>query len=222
MSEGSALLRFSRDRRGYEHFYLIEPASPRHGKSAHVLYWFRTPPGVRVGRPPFDAEMQRAIQEQNPGVGFDWKRILATPMPPPAPDVERWRERRRAERAERAAHRAELTAEEAGEGPGEVPEAEAPDDEAVAAEVPADQPELQKRTGGSAAGPNEAGSRAGAPPPDAASIRQPGRRRRRRRGGRGSRPSGGPAAVSGAVSPESASSQPGDLGASRGGEPGAE
>jgi hypothetical protein len=70
------------------------------------LYWFRTPPGVRVGRLPFDADVQRAIEAQNPGITFDWKRLLATPIPPPSVDVERWRERRRVERAEKAARRA--------------------------------------------------------------------------------------------------------------------
>ncbi len=100
-------LRFSRDKRGYEHFYLVQPTTNRRGKTrTRILYWFRTPPGVKVGRLPFNADVQRAIEAQNPGVIFDWKKLLATPIPPPAPDVERWRERRRVERAERASRRA--------------------------------------------------------------------------------------------------------------------
>jgi hypothetical protein len=103
----AAFLRFSRDKRGYEHFYLVQPTTNRRGKTrARILYWFRTPPGVRVGRLPFDADVQRTIEAQNPGVTFDWKRLLATPIPPPSQDVERWRERRRVERAEKAARRA--------------------------------------------------------------------------------------------------------------------
>jgi hypothetical protein len=100
-------LRFSRDKRGYEHFYLVQPTTNRRGKTrTRILYWFRTPPGVKVGRLPFSDEVQRAIEAQNPGVNFDWKKLLATPIPPPAPDVERWRERRRVERAEKASRRA--------------------------------------------------------------------------------------------------------------------
>ena len=72
------------------------------GKSRpRVLYWFRTPPNIKVGRPPFDPEVQRALEAQNPDVSFDWQRIVNTPVPPPA-EAERWRERRRVERAMRA------------------------------------------------------------------------------------------------------------------------
>ena len=108
----AAFLRFSRDRRGYEHFYLVHATTNRRGKTrSRILYWFRTPPGVKVGRLPFDDDVRRAIEARNPGVDFDWKKLLSTPIPPPAPDVERWRERRRIERAERAARVLEETAE---------------------------------------------------------------------------------------------------------------
>src|SRR5438270_405572 len=104
MTGAPAVLTISRDRRGYENFYLVQPVSHRRGKGpARILYWFRTPPGIKVGRPPFDAEMRRRIEAQNPGVTFDWAQIEATPVPPPSADVERWRERRRVDRAEKAA-----------------------------------------------------------------------------------------------------------------------
>jgi hypothetical protein len=67
-----------------------------------VLYWFRTPPNVRIGRAPLDPEIQRALESQNPDIAFDWKAIARTPIPPPI-ESEHWRERRRAERATRAA-----------------------------------------------------------------------------------------------------------------------
>ena len=89
-------VRFSRDRRGYEHVYLID--SPARGGRSRILYWFRTPPGVKVGRSPFDAETQRSLERQNPGVQFDWPQIVAARIPPPVP-VENWREKRRVERA---------------------------------------------------------------------------------------------------------------------------
>ncbi len=96
-----AFLRFSRDSRGYEHFYLIQQSVRRGRSRSRLLYWFRTPPNVKVGRVPFDEEMRREIESRNPGVAFDWKRLLDTPIPPPAADVERWRERRREQRVAR-------------------------------------------------------------------------------------------------------------------------
>jgi hypothetical protein len=97
-------VRFSRDRRGYEHVYLIDTKD--RGRT-RLLYWFRTPPGVRVGRNPFDLDTQRSLERQNPGVQFDWPQIVAAKMPPPAP-VESWREKRRAERAFKRARAAEV------------------------------------------------------------------------------------------------------------------
>lgn len=91
-----AVVRFSRDKRGYEHLYLID-TSREHGRS-RVLYWFRTPPGVKVGRSPFDSDTQRALERQFPDVTFDWAEITAA-KPPPVPPVEHWREKRRLERA---------------------------------------------------------------------------------------------------------------------------
>ena len=74
-----AFFRFSRDKRGYEHFYLVEPTTNRRGKSRpRVLYWFRTPPNVKIGREPFDDDVRRALEAQNPNVTFDWRKILET------------------------------------------------------------------------------------------------------------------------------------------------
>jgi hypothetical protein len=41
-----------------------------------VLYWFRTPPGVKVGRSALDEDAIRLLEELNPEVEFDWTRIL--------------------------------------------------------------------------------------------------------------------------------------------------
>jgi hypothetical protein len=99
-------LKFSRDKRGYENFYLIEPPSSgrRGGKSKpRVLFWFRTPPQVKVGRAPFSDEVQKMVEAQYPSLTFDWPRIIATPIPPP--DLDHWRERRRLEKAAKRAAR---------------------------------------------------------------------------------------------------------------------
>ena len=97
-------VRFSRDKRGYEHVYLVEPPKGR-GGHAQILYWFRTPPGIKVGREAFDVTARHALESQYPDVRFDWERIVNTPMPPP--DAQHWRERRLAERAAKKARKAE-------------------------------------------------------------------------------------------------------------------
>ena len=52
-------------------------ATGRRGKGrSRILYWFRTPPGVRVGRGPLDEEAIRTIEAGNPDLEFDWTRIL--------------------------------------------------------------------------------------------------------------------------------------------------
>jgi hypothetical protein len=68
--------------------------SRRRGKPrSRILYWFRTPPGVRVGRSALDEEAIRLIEEHNPDVEFDWTRILKgqdeTAPSTPAPQRER-------------------------------------------------------------------------------------------------------------------------------------
>ena len=77
-------LRFTRDKRGYETTSLVH-AGRRGGRSRQrILYWFRTPPGVKVGRPALDEEAIRWIEEHNPDIEFDWPKILEA-QPPAAP-----------------------------------------------------------------------------------------------------------------------------------------
>ena len=159
-----AFFRFSRDKRGYEHFYLVEPVTNRKGKSRpRVLYWYRTPPNVRVGRVPFDDEVRRALEARYPNVAFDWTKIVEAPIP--SADVEKWRERRRAERSERAARRSDPT--------------EAADEESAA-----DEADVNIAESAADAEPTSTGSNARqseAPTADAAARK---RRRRRRDGDR--------------------------------------
>lgn len=96
-------VRFSRDKRGYEHTYLIHAAQKK-GAPARVLYWYRTPPGVKVGRPAFDDDVKRALEAQYPHIAFDWSSLLSITIPPV--EVEHWRERRRAEKAAKQARQA--------------------------------------------------------------------------------------------------------------------
>jgi hypothetical protein len=75
-------LRFSRDKRGYEHTFVVHGERRRGRSHSRVLYWFRTPPGVRVGRAPLDADAIRLIEEHNPNLEFDWPRILKGEVAP--------------------------------------------------------------------------------------------------------------------------------------------
>ena len=159
-------LRFSRDKRGYEHFYLIQPSQARRGKGRpRVLYWFRTPPNVKVGREPFAEHVRRALEAQNPEVRFDWDALVATPIPPP--DADHWRERRRAARAAKRAAEAES---------GAVEEVEA--------DVPVEggrEPFEPDRGPVAVSAPEGSESAASAPEPQRAPVPLPRRRHRRRR-----------------------------------------
>ena len=75
-------LRLTRDRRGFEHTFLLHADAP--GQLPRVLYWYRTAPDVLIGRPALDEEAIRSIEEQHPHIEFDWPAILALreAMPP--------------------------------------------------------------------------------------------------------------------------------------------
>ena len=174
-----AFLRFTRDKRGIENFFLVQATTNRRGKvRPRVLYWFRTPPDVKVGREPFDAEVRRALEAQNPDVTFDWRAIVETPIP--SADADKWRERRRAERAAKHAARAEEeaagapddaeteSAASASAAPAEPDLAAAPDEAAPAAVSPAraERPSSPaRRTASGGAGAATRGAAAPAPQP---------------------------------------------------------
>ena len=82
-------LRFSRDKRGYENTYVLHTFRGKRGPEPRLLYWFRTPPGARVGRHPLDEEAIRALEASNPGLDFDWSEMLKVRMPPRPPETRR-------------------------------------------------------------------------------------------------------------------------------------
>ena len=175
-------LKFSRDKRGYEHFFIVQPGK-RQGdaRATRVLYWFRTPPNVRIGREPFDAAARRTLERQYPNVRFDWQALLSTPIPPPA-EPEPWRERRRAERMARQSAAADAAEEPSAEP---LPRAAAGAD-STAAEGPAAEPAPADTSSDTVASVGvdaaDAANAAGDP------TRRKRRRRRRRRGGGGATP----------------------------------
>jgi hypothetical protein len=106
-------LRITRDKRGYETTSLVH-AVRRQGRTRYrILYWFRTPPGVKVGRPALDEAAIRWIEEHNPDIEFNWQKILET-QPPATPSAEdhlrdrRDRRERRGPKAEPFAPTAEM------------------------------------------------------------------------------------------------------------------
>lgn len=84
-------LRVTRDQRGYETTFLLH-ATP--GVRPRVLYWYRSAPGIRVGRAPLDEDAIRAIEDRYPDLDFDWPSLIeqTTALPP---EVERRPERPR-------------------------------------------------------------------------------------------------------------------------------
>jgi hypothetical protein len=85
-------LRVTRDSRGYEHTFLLH--SSHHGEEPRVLYWYRSAPGVKVGRAALDEDAIRTIEERHPDIEFDWPHILEVGATLP-PEVERRPERPR-------------------------------------------------------------------------------------------------------------------------------
>ena len=67
-------LRLTADRRGVEHTFLLHVAAP--GERARILYWYRTVPGVKIGRPALDDAAMRSLEEHYPDIDFDWPYIL--------------------------------------------------------------------------------------------------------------------------------------------------
>lgn len=92
-------LRLTADRRGFENTFLLHVAAP--GEPARVLYWYRTAPGLRIGRPALDDGAMRSLEAQYPDIDFDWPYILEmgsmTPVEVEAPVPVRKRKPRPAE-----------------------------------------------------------------------------------------------------------------------------
>jgi hypothetical protein len=100
------------------------------------LYWFRSPPNVKVGRPALDQDAIRWIEEHNPDIEFDWNQILqATPPAAPPPEDARGRRQRRTRTMDRPA-RPERPERRAQQAPRVT----------AAAPAPAAEPEPEKRS----------------------------------------------------------------------------
>ena len=99
-------LRLTRDRRGTENTFLLHADRP--GDRPKLLYWYRTAPGILLGRAPLDEDAIRTIEDQHPEIDFDWPAILAlsevmtpedeAPARPRQPEGRRQRQRDQAPR----------------------------------------------------------------------------------------------------------------------------
>jgi hypothetical protein len=91
-------LRVIRDKRGYESTYLMHWYREGTRQRSRILYVFRTPGGVRVGRDALEPDVLRTLERQHPDISFDWKAILENrQVVEPAPELRRPRKRRRDE-----------------------------------------------------------------------------------------------------------------------------
>jgi hypothetical protein len=73
-----AFLRVIRDKRGYETTYLMHIYRDGVRQRTKILYVFRTPGGVRVGRDPLEIDVQRQIESQYPDIPFNWSAVRET------------------------------------------------------------------------------------------------------------------------------------------------
>jgi len=74
-------LRQTRDKRGYECVYVMHAyrASSSEGARTRVLYLFRTPAYLRLGRHALDAEVMEALERTHPDLSFDWGALQRDP-----------------------------------------------------------------------------------------------------------------------------------------------
>ena len=70
-------LRVIRDKRGYETTYLMHWLRDGSRQRSRILYVFRTPGGVRVGRESLEPDVLREIESRHPEINFDWKTLFA-------------------------------------------------------------------------------------------------------------------------------------------------
>jgi hypothetical protein len=89
-------LRVIRDKRGYEATYLMHWYREGSRQRSRILYVFRSPGGVRVGRESLEPDVLRDIEAQHPDIAFDWKAVFDNrQVVDTTPDPRRPRKRRR-------------------------------------------------------------------------------------------------------------------------------
>jgi hypothetical protein len=69
-------LRVIRDKRGYETTYLMHWCREGNRQYSRILYVFRTPGGIRVGREALEADVLKQFEAQHPDIEFDWNVVF--------------------------------------------------------------------------------------------------------------------------------------------------
>jgi hypothetical protein len=104
-------IRQTRDKRGYEVTYVMHAYRPQVSGGpvsgqTRVLYLFRTPGYVKLGRRPLDEEAREALTHTHPDLTFDWNslgRSLSAPRLEPVVERSRPEPRQRRQREQPAA-----------------------------------------------------------------------------------------------------------------------
>jgi hypothetical protein len=91
-------LRVSRDKRGYDHIYLLLETRRKGRTVTRLLYGGRWPSPMKIGQQPLDEAMRKTLEQAYPEVTFDWaalqrtlQQALATPRAPMTPETRRRR-----------------------------------------------------------------------------------------------------------------------------------
>jgi hypothetical protein len=89
-------LRISRDKRGYDHIYLLLETRRKGRTVTRLLYGGRWPSPMKIGQQPLDEAMRKTLEQAYPEVTFDWvalqrtlQQALATPRAPMTPETRR-------------------------------------------------------------------------------------------------------------------------------------
>ena len=70
-------IRYNRDKRGYETTLVMHAYRTAQGAQQHrVLYLFRSPSSMQVGRQALDEEVVEALEHTHPNLAFDWPGLL--------------------------------------------------------------------------------------------------------------------------------------------------
>jgi hypothetical protein len=102
-------LRVIRDKRGYETTYLMHWFRDGNRQRSRILYVFRTPGGVRVGRDPLEPAVQRELESRHPEIPFEWK-VIREHQQIIEPAVEQRRRRPKSEEAAASVPQASISA----------------------------------------------------------------------------------------------------------------
>jgi hypothetical protein len=75
-------IRHTRDKRGYESTFVMHAYRPTSNEPnrTRVLYLFRTPSHVRIGRQALESEVMEALEHTHPDLSFDWTSLVREPV----------------------------------------------------------------------------------------------------------------------------------------------